>query len=42
MMVCLVYQDIQKLMNDFKDQELMIIGGQEIYKLFFLLQIKFI
>ncbi len=31
---CLVYNDIQKLMTDFKNKNLMVIGGGEIYRQF--------
>lgn len=31
---CLIYQDIQKIINDFGKDNLMIIGGEEIYRLF--------
>lgn len=31
---CLIYHDTQKIMNDFGKENLMVIGGEEVYKLF--------
>lgn len=31
---CVVFHDIQKIINDFGEENLMVIGGEEIYRLF--------